>query len=241
MDERSDLYFLGCILYHLLCGSSPFLETKDRTKRMDRSRFFNIKPIQNIEPDIPGVISALINKALMPNTDHRYQRAGEMLSELKNAARQLESGGGGAATVASLRIGQQTDRQERSKQLDTKTILIVDSNPQTQASLKTLMEKLDFKTLCINNPDEVRRVFAKDDLAAQCILFNGQSLGIRAVRGFNDFSQYRGLRDVGAILILDAGQMDWANEVTLAPNRVTMVMPIKVKEISEVLAQMFAD
>ena len=240
MDERSDLYFLGCILYQLLCGTSPFLETKDKAKRMDRSRFFNIKPIQNMEPDTPGVVSALINKALTPNLDHRFQRAGEMLSDLRNAARRLESGGG-ATAVASLRIGQQTDRQERIKKLDTKTVLIVDSNPQTQESLRGLMEKLQYKALSVNSPDDVRQVFAKDDLAAQCVLFNGQSLGIRAVRGFNDFSQYRGLRDVGAILILDAGQADWADEVTLTPNRVMMTMPIKVKEIRETLLQIFEE
>jgi serine/threonine-protein kinase len=236
MDERSDLYFLGCILYQLLCGTSPFLETKDKAKRMDRSRFFNIKPIQNMEPDTPGVVSALINKALTPNLDHRFQRAGEMLSDLRNAARRLESGGG-ATAVASLRIGQQTDRQERIKKLDTKTVLIVDSNPQTQESLRGLMEKLQYKALSVNSPDDVRQVFAKDDLAAQCVLFNGQSLGIRAVRGFNDFSQYRGLRDVGAILMLDEGQMGWTDSVTSLPNRVLMTMPITVEQFREVLPQ----
>ena len=241
MDERSDLYFLGCILYHLLCGSSPFVETKDKAKRMDRSRFFNIKAIQNVEPEMPGFVSALINKALMPNLDHRYQRAGEMLNDLRNAARRLESGEGGAAEVASLRLGQKTDRQERMKTLNTKTVLIVDSNPQTQESLKALMEKLQFNVLCVNSPDDIRQIFAQNDLAAQCILFNGQSLGIRAVRGFNDFSQYRGLRDVGAILMLEGGQMDWMDSVTLTPNRVVMSMPIKVREIREVLTQMFEE
>ena len=239
MDDRSDLYFLGCILYHLLCGNSPFLETKDKTKRLDRNRFFNIKPIQSAVPETPGFVSALVNKALMPNLELRYQKAGEMLNDLRSAARRLETDEGGATSVSSMRIGQKTDRQERSKKLDTPTVLIVDSNPQTQASLKAIMEKLQYKTLCINSPDDVRQIFAKDDLAAQCILFNGQSLGIRAVRGFNDFSQYRGLRDVGAILILDVGQADWAESVTLTPNRITMTMPIKVKEIREVLLQMF--
>jgi len=153
--------------------------------------------------------------------------------------RRLESGETGATAVSSLRIGQQADRQERIKKLDKKTVLIVDSNPQTQASLKALMEKLEYNAFCINSPDDVRQTFAKDDLAAQCVLFNGQSLGIRAVRGFNDFSQYRGLRDVGAVLILDAGQGDWAEAVTLTPNRVILTMPIKVRDIREVLLQMF--
>jgi serine/threonine-protein kinase len=239
MDERSDLYFLGCILYHLLCGESPFLETKDRTKRMERKRFLDIKPIQNVVPEVPGMVSALINKALMPSAEQRYQKAAEMLGELRNAARQLESGG--AAAVTSLRIGQQTDRHERVKTLTTKTVLIVDSNPQSQENLKALMEKLRFKTLCINSPDDVQKTFAKNDLAAQCILFNGQSLGIRAVRAFNDFSQYRGLRDVGAILILDAGQTRWAESVTPSSNRLVMTMPITPQQFHETLSQMFED
>jgi len=238
MDERSDLYFLGCIMYHLICGKSPFLETKDRAKRLDRNRFFDIQPIQLVVPETPGVVSALINKALMPNPEQRYQLAGEMLGDLRNAARRIESESG-AATVASLRMGQHTNREERIKKLNTKTVLIIDSNTQSQESLKVLLEKLHFKTLCINNPDNLLKMFKENDLVAQCILFNGQSLGMRAVRGFNDFAQYRSLRDVGAVLILDAGQANWTDSVTLTPNRVLMTMPIKIKELREVLNQMF--
>jgi len=238
MDGRSDLYFLGCILYHLISGTSPFLETKDKTKRMDRSRFFDIKAIQTLEPELPGYVSALINKALMPNAEQRYQKAGEMLFELRSAAKRLEAGESGTSSVSSLRIGQQTDRHERSKKLQSKTVLIVDGNPQTQENLKNLMENLQFNTQCISNPDEVKKVFADNDLAAQCILFNGQSLGMRAVRAFNDFSQYRGLRDVGAILMLEEGQTGWADSVTPLPNRIIMTMPVTVKQFREVLSQM---
>ena len=238
MDERSDLYFLGCILYHLICGTSPFLETKDRTKRMDRNRFFDIKPIQLVVPETPGVVSALINKALMPNPEQRYQQVGEMLGELRNAARRIEQESG-ATAVASLRIGQHTNREERVKNLDKKTVLIIDSNPQSQENLKTQVEKLHFETICMSSPENLQKLFKENDLAAQCILFNGQSLGMRAVRGFNDFAQYRSLRDVAAILILEAGQANWAESVTLAPNRVVMIMPVKIKELREVLMQIF--
>ena len=240
MDVRSDLYFLGCILYQLLCGESPFLETKDRAKRMDRSRFFDIRPIQNVVSEIPGSVSALINKALMPNPDQRYQKAGEMLNDLKTAMRQLESGEKGA-TGTTLRAGSNTDLHERIKNLDAKTVLIVDSNQRTQESLKALMEQLQFKTLCCFSPDDVQKMFAKDDLTAQCILFNGQSLGLRAIRAFNDFSQYRSLRDVGAVLLLDEAQLSWVESTSQKPNRVVMTMPIKVKELRETLTQMFEE
>jgi serine/threonine-protein kinase len=239
MDDRSDLYFLGCILYHLLCGESPFLETKDRTKRLDRRRFFDVQPIQNVEPETPGTLSALINRALMPNYEQRYQKAAEMLGDLRNAARKLESEEGGTSEAGSLRSNQKSNRQERLKNLDTKTIMIVDSHPATMEHLKVLMEKFHFKTLCTSSPEDVHKMFEKDDLAAQCILFNGKSLGMRAVRAFNDFSQYRSLRDVGAVLILDTGQSDWADSVTVLPNRVVMTMPIKVKELREILSQIF--
>ena len=235
MDVRSDLYFLGCMLYQLASGESPFLETKDRAKRMERNRFFEITAIQQAEPNIPSALSSLITKALTPHPEHRYQRAGEMLSDLRNAARRIESGDD-AAAPGTLRQGTLENRQERIQQLETKTVLIVDANSQSQEKLKHLVEKLQFNTLCVSNPDEVPKVFAKDDLAAQCILFNGQSLGIRAVRAFNDFAQYRNLRDVGAVLILDAGQLDLAESVDTKPNRQVMTMPIKVKAIQELLS-----
>jgi len=128
---------------------------------------------------------------------------------------------------------------ERIKNLDAKTVLIVDSNSQTQENLKALLEKLQFKTLCSQSPDDVQKMFAKDDLVAQCILFNGHSLGLRAIRAFNDFSQYRSLRDVGAVLLLDEAQLGWVESTSTKPNRVVMTMPIKVKELSETLTKMF--
>ncbi|MCC6508540.1 MAG: serine/threonine protein kinase, partial [Pirellulaceae bacterium] len=37
-DSRSDLYFLGCMLYHCLSGESPLTETRDRMARLNVSR-----------------------------------------------------------------------------------------------------------------------------------------------------------------------------------------------------------
>ena len=238
MDPRSDLYFLGCMMYQLLSGQSPFVETKDRTKRMDRNRFFNVKPVQTIEQGIPGSFSFIVNKALMVNVDQRYQSPSEMLVDLRGVLKRLDSGAADE-TAATLRFdginAMKADREERIQKLEKATVMIVDSSPKMQKGLEKLMGQLGFNTISVSEPDEIIEKFKENDLAAQCIVFNGQSLGMRAVRGFNDFAQRRGLKDVAAILLLDAGQSDWADAVTPQHHRVVLTMPVTVKQFREAM------
>jgi len=238
MDDRSDLYFLGCVIYHLLCGESPFLETKDRTKRMDRNRFFNVKPVLHVESSIPHSAAFLVNKAMTVNAEQRYQTASEMLIDLRGVLQRLESGRADE-TAATLRFdgvqALQSDRADRVRQLATPTIMIVDSNPKMQKGLANLMVKSGYKTLAVDDPDQAIETLVDDDLAAQCVVFNGQSLGMRAVRGFNDFSQKRQIKDIPALLILDQGQADWAKNVKEQPHRPVLVMPVTVRQLRDTI------
>ncbi len=238
MDPRSDLYFLGCMMYQLLSGQSPFVETKDRNKRMDKGRFFNVKPVQTVEQGIPGSFSFIVNKALMVNADQRYQSPSEMLVDLRGVLKRIESGVADE-TAATLRhdgiAALRQDRDERMQKLAKPTIMIVDSSPKMQKGLEKLMVQLGFNAVCVSEPDEIMDQFRRNDLVAQCIVFNAQSLGMRAVRGFNDFAQRRGLKDVAAILLLDAEQADWAENVTPQHHRVVLTMPVTVKQFREAM------
>ena len=64
-DTRSDIYFMGCIFYHMLTGQSPLMETKDRLQRMNRQRFLDVVPIQHCDPTLPRWVCAVVSKAMM--------------------------------------------------------------------------------------------------------------------------------------------------------------------------------
>jgi serine/threonine protein kinase len=233
MDERSDLYFLGCIMYQLLSGESPFVETKERAKRMERNRFFNVQPLHQVDESIPAAVSFLVNKSLTVNADQRYQSATDMLKDLNSLLKRLDvEKKADSATSLSFDNyeAMQKDREERLQKLEKATVMVIDSNPKLQKGLENLMIQLGYNAVSIDDPDKMIQYFEENDLIAQCVVFNGQSLGIRAVRAFNDFAQRRGLRDVAAILILDKDQSEWEESVSPQHHRVILTMPVTVKQ-----------
>lgn len=65
LDVRSDIYSLGATLYHLLAGRRPAREAKE------------VVPLS--EQEASPAVRAIIQKAMAPNPDDRYQTAEEML------------------------------------------------------------------------------------------------------------------------------------------------------------------
>jgi serine/threonine protein kinase len=86
VDERSDVYALGAILYFLLTGRAPMPESTPAVGVWGRgptSRDVNesdIIPPRRLERTIPKSLNAICMKALSPNPDDRYNGA-EALSE----------------------------------------------------------------------------------------------------------------------------------------------------------------
>jgi serine/threonine protein kinase len=81
IDARSDLYAVGAILYHALCGRPPFDSTNSAVL------LYSVlsvppPPIAKIRPDISDGLAAVVLRALAKDPAARFADAGEMRDAL---------------------------------------------------------------------------------------------------------------------------------------------------------------
>jgi tetratricopeptide (TPR) repeat protein len=82
VDERADVFALGAMLHFLLTGRPP--------RRGDRGRDIlrtaasgSIDAVEELEPDAPPDLAAIVTKAMAPDRDDRYPSAREMAADLR--------------------------------------------------------------------------------------------------------------------------------------------------------------
>jgi WD40 repeat protein/serine/threonine protein kinase len=81
IDERSDVYALGALLYHILAGKPPYAGSTVReflTKVVD----FDPRPVREVEPAAPRELAAICQKAMQRKRENRYPSAKELADEI---------------------------------------------------------------------------------------------------------------------------------------------------------------
>jgi eukaryotic-like serine/threonine-protein kinase len=81
LDQRSDIFALGLILYEMLTGKGPFVAESALASLIKRTQERAI-PVSDVDSQIPGALSGIVSKCLEREVDQRYQSAALILADL---------------------------------------------------------------------------------------------------------------------------------------------------------------
>lgn len=87
LDNRSDLYSLGLVLFELLTGERCF-QADSELGVLEKVRLGRVSDLHTLNPNVSKEMAAIVNRALQKSVDHRYPSARFMERDLRDYLQQ---------------------------------------------------------------------------------------------------------------------------------------------------------
>lgn len=246
-DKRSDIFFLGCMLYHMLSGKPALYETRERMQRLSTQRFKDIVPITKLLPELPGRVVVLLGKMMELDADKRLQTPGDVFDAVVATISALEAGENEAfdpvlAAKAERDFVRSTKREEEGK---GRTIMLIESKAKLQDLFRDKLKEVGYKVLIFSDPRRALTRFEYIDPTeppiADVVLFSCAELGTDGLSAFNYFANGDETKSIPAVLMVTDQQSHFVTQAKLSPIRTFLELPVKVSRLRKTMLGLLAE
>lgn len=217
-DVRSDIYFLGCVLYEMLSGRSPLEMTRDKNARMNPRRFTDVKPLTRADLDAPPAMFQLVETMMSLQPNRRYQTPSQLLDVVRNLRHELESGTAGTPGPPG--------------------VFVVEADERLQEAIRTKFKELGYRVFMAIDPVRALDRFRQQPF--QGLVIDAGTVGEDGLVIFERLmaeADKIGARLAG-VVILSEEQADWQARVRQRPTAAAMVRPVTLKQLHKKLREL---
>lgn len=217
-DPRSDVYFLGTVLFEMLTGHAILPPTRDRSASQTRQRYDLDEQARKlgVEFGLPGNVVNLIGKMIAFDPAARYQTPALLLEAIKTVRHELSSGGGSRSRLATGPL----------------TIFVVENHVKLQDVFRAKLKTLGFRVLMTIDPDQAVKRYQQQPYHA--VLIDAGTVGREGADAFVRVQREAEMMqlDLAGALIMNEDQAGWANSIKPKPGGVVLVRPVTMKQLA---------
>jgi serine/threonine-protein kinase len=227
-DPRSDLFFAGCILYQMLTGKYPLPDAKSQSERMSMSRFREIPSMSQVDPNLPPPVVSLVSKAMELDLSKRFAKPSEFAAEIALVQKRL----------LGAEVEEAAEQGKIEREGENHSVMVVESNIEMQDALRDSLKRRGYRVLVIGDAGRALTRWESDDKPAEVVIFCTTELGESALDAFNRFGAMEKTQSIPAILFVAEHHRALADRANLAPHRVLIPMPLKVRQLRAILLKL---